>query len=68
MREIPKEGTQHYPFYIAQCHGKERFSSIMLARRVVKDRKGSKARQVYKCEYCNHWHLGSTPYRRGKGN
>ena len=65
MREIPKEGTPNHPFYIAQCYGKEQFSSVALANKVAKNRKSCKARQVYKCEYCNQWHLGSTPYKRG---
>lgn len=71
MRAIPPVESPQYQYYSAQCLNKEAFDSVALAHKVVKARKIPSARQVYKCEFCNKWHLGgidhtrtAKPYRR----
>lgn len=64
MRPIPAVGDAQYQYYFAQCANKEQFDSVTLANKVLKTRKVSSARQVYKCEFCGKWHLGSAT--RGK--
>ena len=71
MRPTPAVDDAQYPYYLAQCVNKEKFDSIALANKVLKTRKTASARQVYKCEFCEKWHLGSAsraryvkPYQR----
>lgn len=71
MRPIPAVGDVQYQYYLAQCVDKEQFDSVALVNKVLKTRKIASARQVYKCEFCGKWHLGSAsrakyvkPYRR----
>ena len=71
MSPIPASTTPEYQYYLAQCVSKQGFESVALANKVVKARKIATARQVYKCEFCDKWHLGTTdrgrtakPYRR----
>lgn len=71
MRAIPAPDTPQYQYYYAQCVNKQSFDSIALANKVLKSRRIPSARQVYKCEFCDKWHLGGTdhartakPYRR----
>jgi hypothetical protein len=47
----------------AMCGGKERFASGALAVRVASKRK-YKGGGVYRCDYCNGFHLGRRTRRR----
>jgi len=73
MTAIPAPTDAQYKYYLAQCLDKQGFESVALANKVLKTRKIATVRQVYKCEFCGKWHLGTAsraryvePYKRGK--
>jgi len=49
----------------AHCGGKERFETGALAHRVAQRRKYRGA-QVYRCDFCNGFHLGR-PLKKTRG-
>ena len=60
--------TANPPPYADGCTGKVRFDSALLATQVSKDRRGygpatkgdRRTREVYRCQHCNGWHLGTS--------
>lgn len=59
--------------YLAACHGKRRYHSRALARRVARRirRTGGPRLQPYECTFCGLHHLGNAPgkathLRRGR--
>lgn len=63
---IPDKSHPDYPFYVSGCLGKEVFEDFNLARKVLRSRKITSARQVYRCEFCGKIHIGSNQFRRNK--
>lgn len=61
---IPDKSHPDYPFYVSGCLGKEVFEDFNLARKVLRSRKITSARQVYRCEFCGKIHIGSNQFRR----
>lgn len=61
---LPDKSHPDYPFYVSGCLGKEVFEDFNLARKVLRSRKITSARQVYRCEFCGKIHIGSNQFRR----
>lgn len=66
--------TASAPPYADGCTGKVRFDSPALAASVAKERKGfgpatkgdRRTRDVYRCQHCNGWHLGTSAGMQSK--
>jgi hypothetical protein len=57
------------PEVSAACVGKQRFDSPDAARRIarVSGRRTDSNIDVYRCQYCNGWHLGTSTRAQRKG-
>jgi len=61
-KKIPKIGDYGYKFYHQSCEKKRRYFKFEIARNASISMRNlhKKDFKVYKCEFCQTWHVGGT--------